>query len=181
MSKKNDKKARLIQAAYQLFREKSYYSTTLAMIAEASQVPLGNVYYYFKSKDSLLCAVLEKLHLDVQRLTTELNEKQTQKERLKAYIQFIIDNSVDLAKFGDSIVTLSKELRDENEGIQEKLQEISKHSIKWVSQQFLGLASDPQTQSHLFLQRLHGIISMAMITNNPQYIVEHCERISSEI
>jgi TetR/AcrR family transcriptional regulator, transcriptional repressor for nem operon len=33
-------------------------ATSLAEIAQAADVPLGNVYYYFKSKDELIRAVV---------------------------------------------------------------------------------------------------------------------------
>ena len=45
----NDKRKKLICAAKKLFTENGYQATTLAMIATESGVPLGNVYYYFKS------------------------------------------------------------------------------------------------------------------------------------
>ena len=35
-----------------------FKATTLADIAQAADVPLGNVYYYFKSKDELIRAVV---------------------------------------------------------------------------------------------------------------------------
>ncbi len=34
-------------------------ATTLADIAQAADVPLGNVYYYFKTKDDLIRAVVQ--------------------------------------------------------------------------------------------------------------------------
>ena len=33
--------------------------TTLADIAQAADVPVGNVYYYFKTKDDIIAAVVE--------------------------------------------------------------------------------------------------------------------------
>lgn len=181
MSRKNDKKNRLIQAAYQLFREKSYYGTTLAMIAEAADVPLGNIYYYFKFKESLLNTVLSRLIQDLQKNLNQFNERPTQKERIKAFIQHISDNAVDLAKYGDPILGLAKELRFEYAELNENIALSMQHTCKWFSQQFLGLATDPQTQAHCLLQRIYGIIAIASSLNSPQYIIDHCERIISEL
>ena len=46
-------------AATQLLRQQGIGQTTLADIAEAADVPVGNVYYYFKTKDDIIAAVIE--------------------------------------------------------------------------------------------------------------------------
>ena len=46
-----DKRARLIETAMKLAYQHGFRDTSLADIAEAAHVPLGNVYYYFKTKD----------------------------------------------------------------------------------------------------------------------------------
>ncbi|NBW56338.1 TetR/AcrR family transcriptional regulator [bacterium] len=180
MTKKNDKKARLIQAAYQLFREKSYHATTLAMIAEQAEVPLGNVYYYFKSKEALLHAVLDRLTHNLQKLIININEKPTQKERIKEFIQYISDNAIELSDFGDPIVSLAKDLRDYPD-IHCKITEAMQNICKWFNQQFLGLATNPQLQAHSLLQRLYGVIALATTLKSPQYITEHCDLIIAEL
>ncbi|NJL28443.1 MAG: TetR/AcrR family transcriptional regulator, partial [Thermoanaerobaculia bacterium] len=53
------KRERLIAAARDVIYRQGYGPTTLAHVAEASGVPLGNVYYYFKTKDALVEAVIE--------------------------------------------------------------------------------------------------------------------------
>ena len=50
---KIDKRAHLIEAANKLVQQQGFNPTTLADIAEESKVPLGNVYYYFKTKEGL--------------------------------------------------------------------------------------------------------------------------------
>lgn len=53
-----DKRAELVAAATQLLHEQGFHRTTLAHVAGRAEVPLGNVYYYFKSKDALAEAVI---------------------------------------------------------------------------------------------------------------------------
>ena len=48
-----DKRTRLIETAAKLTHEHGFNRTSLADIAEESGVPLGNVYYYFKTKEAL--------------------------------------------------------------------------------------------------------------------------------
>ena len=53
------KRERLIAAAAACVYEQGIEKTTLADIAAAAGVPLGNVYYYFKTKNDLAEAVVE--------------------------------------------------------------------------------------------------------------------------
>ncbi len=45
-----DKRTRLIETATKLAYGRGFRETSLADIAEAARVPVGNVYYYFKTK-----------------------------------------------------------------------------------------------------------------------------------
>src|SRR5260370_12373667 len=54
-----EKRQRLIETALQVMYQQGTHRTTLADVAQASGVPLGNIYYYFKTKDALVEAVLK--------------------------------------------------------------------------------------------------------------------------
>lgn len=53
-SKGEETRARILDAALTLFREKGYDRTTMRAIADAAGVSLGNAYYYFESKEHLI-------------------------------------------------------------------------------------------------------------------------------
>jgi AcrR family transcriptional regulator len=53
------KRERLIASAADLLHRQGVERTTLAEIAKAADVPPGNVYYYFKTRDELVHAVIE--------------------------------------------------------------------------------------------------------------------------
>ena len=53
-----DKRADLIAAATGLLHEQGFHRSTLADVAGRASVPLGNVYYYFKTKEALAEAVI---------------------------------------------------------------------------------------------------------------------------
>lgn len=57
ISERMPKRTRLEHAAAHLFWMQGYAATSLADIAQEADVPLGNVYYYFKSKAALADAV----------------------------------------------------------------------------------------------------------------------------
>lgn len=53
---------RILDAAYKLFRRKGYTRVSMDEIAAATTVTKRTLYYHFKSKDSLLAAMLEAQH-----------------------------------------------------------------------------------------------------------------------
>ena len=55
-----DKRTRLIETATKLAYGRGFRETSLADIAEAARVPVGNVYYYFKTKQELAEAGVER-------------------------------------------------------------------------------------------------------------------------
>jgi len=55
-------RARILESALELFRERGYEGTTMRAVAEAAGVSLGNAYYYFASKEHLLQAYYGNIH-----------------------------------------------------------------------------------------------------------------------
>jgi AcrR family transcriptional regulator len=53
------KRERLVTSAADLMHRQGVPVTTLAQVAQAADVPPGNVYYYFKTKDEVIAAVIE--------------------------------------------------------------------------------------------------------------------------
>src|SRR6516164_2809768 len=82
------KRERLIEAAVRLVYEQGIERTTLADIAQAADVPAGNVYYYFKTKDEVIAAVIEA---HVRQIRTTLafidTRHRSPKSRLKAFVR----------------------------------------------------------------------------------------------
>ena len=109
MNKKTDKRTRLIEAADTLFHKQGVHITTLANIATLAEVPLGNVYYYFKSKDSILLAVLEQRG-------RQLRDQQVQwstlgpSAALKALVESYSQETAHTAAFGHWLGALCQEL-----------------------------------------------------------------------
>jgi AcrR family transcriptional regulator len=61
MTRKNipDAKMRILQAAIQVFAEKSFAGSRVDEIAEAANVPKSVIYYHFKSKDEILEVLIQ--------------------------------------------------------------------------------------------------------------------------
>src|SRR6185437_7306411 len=79
------KRERLVSAASDLLYRQGVENTTLADMAHAADVPLGNVYYYFKTKDEIVTAVIEAHVHDIEEMLARLDRgHRTPKGRLKA-------------------------------------------------------------------------------------------------
>ena len=55
-------KARILETALTLFRERGYEETTMRAIADRAGVALGSAYYYFRSKEQLIQAFYGRTH-----------------------------------------------------------------------------------------------------------------------
>ena len=70
-SKSERTRQRIIDAANQLFYRKGYNRTSFSDVVEEADVPRGNIYYYFKSKDEILKAVVSHRLETISGMLTE--------------------------------------------------------------------------------------------------------------
>lgn len=77
----------LVGVSMQLFSTKGYQNTSISMIAQEAGVAKGALYHYFKSKEELLVAVIEKGLADIEKVFNEaVKEGTPPKEQLKALV-----------------------------------------------------------------------------------------------
>jgi AcrR family transcriptional regulator len=65
---------RIIKAARQLFAERGYFKCKVSDIAQRAEMSQGNVYWYFRSKQELLQAVLAQGFQTLEQMTQEIAE-----------------------------------------------------------------------------------------------------------
>ncbi|MEP7361749.1 MAG: TetR family transcriptional regulator [Acidobacteriota bacterium] len=71
MGKSEDTRAKILEAAVELFRTQSFEAATMREIAKRAGVAVGAAYYYFPSKDAIVLAFYEQAQRD---LTPKLEE-----------------------------------------------------------------------------------------------------------
>src|SRR5947209_17606495 len=85
---KTDKRARILEAAIQVFASRGFHTATVAEIARAAGVADGTIYLYFKSKDDLLLKLFEE---KMQELSASaqaaMAEEQGAPGKLRRFIQ----------------------------------------------------------------------------------------------
>src|SRR5690348_4227477 len=134
------KRERLVAAAIQLLHQQGTERTTLADVAKAADVPVGNVYYYFKTKDEVIAAVIEA-HAQQIRATLALIDARyrSPKSRLKAFVREFAARSETVAQYGCPLGSLCSEL---DKRLNESLFAVAQLMvlpIEWAEQQFHAL------------------------------------------
>ena len=136
------KRERLITAARQVLYEQGVEKTTLADIAAAADVPLGNVYYYFKTKDALVAAVIESYQRSYGRLSAEVSRPERPEDRLKALVRMLTARQEMLARYGCPIGSLNSELDKRDDALRDEAGTILAGLIDWSEAQFRDLGRD---------------------------------------
>ena len=85
-------RARILEAALRVFRERGFHEATMREIAAAAEVAVGAAYYYFDSKNALVMAFYEESqrHL-VPAIDQSLDRSQTLQQRLHAIVTHKFD------------------------------------------------------------------------------------------
>jgi TetR/AcrR family transcriptional regulator, transcriptional repressor for nem operon len=103
------KRERLVASAGDLLHRNGVSATTLAQVAEAADVPVGNVYYYFKTKDDLVRAVIDTRSDQVRAMLDSLQSRRSPGARVKALAQQWVVMRDLVARYGCPFGTLAPE------------------------------------------------------------------------
>ena len=57
----DERRPQIIEAAIQVFLRKGYRKASMPEIARQAGLSIGGVYWYFKSKDEIIAAILERI------------------------------------------------------------------------------------------------------------------------
>lgn len=162
MNKRTDKRVRLVEAADRLFYEQGVNVTTLANIAALAEVPLGNVYYYFKSKESIILAVIERRRQAIQAQFLVWATFNSQ-DRLSALIDHNATQGTEAASFGDWVGSLCQELCKQNGEIATAAAGLLKDVLHWCESQFKEMGKGDKAHS-LALSLLSGLQGTSLLT-----------------
>lgn len=173
MARRNDKRERLIESADSLFHQQGVSNTTLANIAALADVPLGNVYYYFKSKDSIILAVIDRRKRQLSTLFSEWNNRDDIRDRLKALVEYVGTLAEESSKFGDSLGGLCQELGKQGGTIGQATAQLMNDIILWCEKQFQALGKSTEDASKLALNLVASLQGISLITltfRDPEYV-----------
>lgn len=159
------KRERLATAAATVLHEQGIEKTTLADIAHAADVPVGNVYYYYKTKDELIEAAIGTHGDALGALLAHLDELPTPHQRLEALIGGWVDQRDLTARYGCPTGTLASELDKRADGLDQKLAEHMRRLVDWTEQQFreMGHQNDARELGVALIAAYQGV---SLLTNS---------------
>ncbi len=115
MAKQNEKRDILIASAAGLFWHQGYAVTSLADIAATSGIPLGNIYYYFKSKAELARGVADIFVAETEIMLAEITEaNQNPRIRLQLLVEKLAQSLKSRVEHGCPIALGIRDFRHES-------------------------------------------------------------------
>jgi AcrR family transcriptional regulator len=178
-----DKRTRLIETAMKLAYRNGFRETSLADIAEIAHVPVGNVYYYFKTKEELGEAVVERRLAEFRALREEIDRLSSPKKRLFAFVESIHGNREQLARGGCPLGGLCSELQREGGALAKKSAALFTEPMRWLEEQFraLGHEKDSRELAVHFFSAFQGMAAVALGTNDREVVVMEAKRLQDWI
>jgi TetR/AcrR family transcriptional repressor of nem operon len=157
------KRERLVESARELIHEQGVHRTTLAEVADRADVPLGNVYYYFKTKDELIGAVLDRYKKQADSLIQAFEHHRSPQARLKALVHNWSDLRETVARHGCPMGTLCTELDKSEDGHDREAAAVMARIIDWAEDQFRQLGR--RDARDLAVALFAGIQGAALLAN----------------
>jgi TetR/AcrR family transcriptional regulator, transcriptional repressor for nem operon len=182
MPRKTDKRVRLIEAAKILIHQQGFNLTTLADIAQEADVPLGNVYYYFKTKEAIGEAVIEKRAVEFNEHLSRLGEMNNPVDRLMALLEHPSEDLELLARYGCAIGGLCQELSKKGGALSDQAAKLLHDILSWVEQQFtvIGFTTEKSKSYALsFIGSIQGMFLMMHTFKEPKLAEEQSENLKS--
>jgi TetR/AcrR family transcriptional regulator, transcriptional repressor for nem operon len=160
------KRERLVAAACRVLHEQGVERTTLADIALAADVPVGNVYYYFKTKDQLVEAAISAHGHNLAAALTALDRRRTPQARLKGLIRLWIDQRELSARYGCPFGTLACELDKRPNGLDRTAAEVLRILADWTERQFRSMGFTNRAEARdLAMALIASYQGISLLTN----------------
>jgi TetR/AcrR family transcriptional repressor of nem operon len=172
------KRERLVDGAVALLHEQGVQATTLADIAEAADVPVGNVYYYFKTKDELVAAAIAA-HADAMRAAlAALERHRTPKARLRAFVAMVTEQRDLAARYGCPQGSLCSELDKRDDALQQASGQLMALPIEWLELQFRAMGRrDAAELAVALIASYQGISLLANTFRDPELMKREGRRL----
>lgn len=174
---------RIIEAADRLFHTRGYNQTSFSDISDVTGIPRGNFYYYFKTKDDILNAVVDD-RLGAYRKMLAVCERETEdpRQRLLSFVGFLDSHAEGIIESGCPIGSLTSELAKDEPELQLKSREVFDLLREWLAKQLgmLGLNNTSERALNI-LARMQGVSIIACAYKDRDYLQRNITELKSWI
>lgn len=127
--KKNQKRKKILDKAWELFRKNGYEETKVEDITRELGVSKGSFYTYFETKYELLYEILEKIRKENAERINEINVNQAPDKILEAYV---VSKMNYIVKLLNNMKMSSVERNLSNQKIKNFFEELRNTSIEFI-------------------------------------------------
>jgi TetR/AcrR family transcriptional repressor of nem operon len=175
---KRDKRQRLVVGAREVIHRQGVEKTTIADIAQAAEVPVGNVYYYFKTKDELVESAIDSHARDVRTLLDSLERHRTPQARLKGLVRALTDQRELAAQYGCPLGSLCSELDKRTDGLDRTCAQLLELPIDWAQRQFRQMGRrDARDLAIALIAAYQGIALLTNTFRDPELMTREARRL----
>jgi AcrR family transcriptional regulator len=166
LNKGEKTRAEIVERAKSLFYEHGYDGTSFTDIVNAVGVYRGNINYYFKTKDDILKAVIDRHLEEFGALLAEWTTRHPDpRDRLIDFIHMIAERQAALTRYGCPIGTLNTELGKDRPELQRSARALFDLFRDWLAEQFCALGSSSHKAIALALHLLGRAQGVAVIAH----------------
>ena len=83
----------ILKAATTIFARRGFDGTRIAEIAELSELPKANIYYYFTSKEAIYSSVIEHLIDGWDDALSHISPEREPREAISAYVEAKLEHA----------------------------------------------------------------------------------------
>ena len=165
----------LWKAAAEVAYERGLAGLTLANVAAAARMPLGSLYYYFKSRDDMVVAAVRRIHTRFEQLRQQWDGLGDSRLALRAFAELTASQTETLARHGCPIGTLVAQLGKKQQAGTGDVGQVFAQLCDWTAGHFarLGLSPDAaRLAGRKMVRDLEGAAMLAHATGDTDHIAE---------
>ena len=151
-----EKRNKILQAGFKLFKQKGYYNTTTAEIAKEAGVSTGIVYRYFTDKKDIFIETMEQFYRQVYDIFIDNIKNINSYSELPEYLNSTIDYAISTHDMTKDVYEEIEALSHYDEDVGKMCNKVQEEIISILISIFpkLGLSPD---HSH---EKLHVILDL---------------------
>jgi TetR/AcrR family transcriptional repressor of nem operon len=184
MVQRGEKRERLVDSAMRLFYSRGFSRTSLADVAEDCGMAIGNVYYYFKTKESLAEAVIAAYHIKIFEWHALASQAPTPQARLRSWLDYYRNLCLDVLDWGCPFGRLLLDFKQQSESLGELAGQLYMQMLQWVTMQFAaepGGEKDAGRRARELVARAQGISVLALVIRERKTVEDHFEDLKNSI
>jgi TetR/AcrR family transcriptional repressor of nem operon len=180
-----DRRAQIVRAAASVLHARGYDGTTLALVAVESRLPLGNLYYYFRTKDDLALAVVDARIAELEALLARVERggRASPLQCLRRFVAAFEAGAEEIVARGCPYGGLSQELARREGALSRKASGLFTLQIAWVSRQYRALGAGPRADDRAaeLICAIQGACLLGLALRDPPVFRRRLREISRRL